>query len=488
MSLVQALSQVNRALSAVHPNYVQLQKASVSLKEKIKTVVADSLSGRLAHGLLESASQVLKQHEDEIPLHVKWDRLGFNTDFIATHPDFVNFLLDSGLAFQICGLRHSLTSNPEKHVIAKDVDGHPQILVEGKLVRWEVIKATFGYLKQYHVQHKLENPDERWTYTSHVGLAPLDIYRFDKPFHVYELPHDVVSRLQNYAAQGKPDPNKNYVLQVCTSKGVLFGTSGTFMGRVAEKLATHYGLRIITPTGEVYSFGYRRDIGEQQYVGASSLLGQVKGRVAMHDFEELRAHSGRFVTTLPASKEAADQILAEIMAVNESNPSFDYFHDNCVELTTRCMGFAGINVQTKETLEGFMRGIATTFFKKMPILGVGVRKVAQAVQAVYAKLPGIPVCVKSLTSRVVKVVTYIPNKIGAVAKNLLVWAIGWTKASPTLAALKPTRTLAWLDFFNHKISDINYSRNLLRWQKQQKTTYCHAYVGYPTLAILPPDS
>ena len=420
---------------------------------------------------------------------VRWEKLGHNPEFAVTYPACVDFLLDSGVAYLISGLHNSLITNPEKHVVCRDLDGHPLLLLEGAFVRWETIEQKFTYLKKYHVLCDKQNPQVRWTYTSHAGITCRDMYYFQEPFHVYELQLSAVAKLQNYAQSFFTDGSRNFathVLQICTSKGVLCANQNAFLKSVGEKLASHYGVRVITPEGKVYSFGMRRDLGELEFVDASSALGKAKGRIAMNDYDELRPHTGRYVTSVAISKEAATSILDDILKTNGNTPSFDYFDENCVELATRCLKTAGVEVDTIERLEGAISDIILSVLKNIPIVGGVVRRVRQLVRAVFALFSALPIAIKQLCSFVVCIVLYLPTKMLAALKNLLVWKMGWTMQSPSHAALKAMRRIYLVDLFNEELSNIRYPRNLMRWQKRQVTTWCHQYEGRLSLALLPP--
>lgn len=490
-SLATLSTRATTLLSAAHTNYAELQTIAKELDQKIQSASSDIYKNSELLKLALQCQTALETHAEELMLHTRWQKLGHNPEFITTHPDCVAFLTDSGVAFQIAGFRDSLIANPERHTIAKDADGHPLIMLEGTMTRWEVIKERFSYLKKYNVLCNKHNEAERWTYTSQSGITARDMYHFNKPFHVYELDSDVVTKLQEYAhtfyTRKNPHPDAKYILQICTSMGVLCTKQGPLLKKIGEKLASHYALRVITPRGEVYSFGLRRDIGELEGVDMSNALGKVKGRIAMNDFDELRPHSGRYVTTVPLTEEAATTILQGVVATNNNIPSFDYFDANCVELAERILATAGVHVETMEPLEGCLQDIAVAIFKNIPFLGAAVRKTRQIAKSVLSAIPPIPVFVKNTFSFMAKVITYLPNKILAICKNVFVWKMGWTCQSPALAAIRSTRSISALDFLDENLSNIRYPRHLMRWQKRQTTTFCHQYQGKPQLALIPPD-
>lgn len=486
-SVATLADRASALLSATHINYSALQTVSKELDLKIQSVCKNVE----CMSLLLRCKTALASHTEELALHSRWEKLGHNPEFITTHPDCVAFLVESGLAYQIAGLHNSLIANPERHIVAKDADGHPMIMLEGTMTRWEVIKERFSFLRKYHVLCNKNNEAERWTYTSQAGITARDMYHFNEPFHVFELDKATLSKLQAYAQifyYGQaPNPAANYILQICTSTGVLCTKQGALLKKIGEKLASHYAIRVITPQGEVYSFGLRRDIGELEFVDMSNALGKVKGRIAMNDYDELRPHSGRYVTTVPITQEAANTILQGVMATNTGIPSFDYFDANCVELAERTLATAGVHVTTTEPLEGCLHDVAVAIFKNIPCLGAAVRKVRQVAKALFSNIPKVPVAVKTGYSFVASLVFFVPNKLLALCKNIFVWKMGWTCQSPALAAIRTTRSISVVDFFNENLSNIRYPRHLLRWQKRQPTTYCHEYKGRPELALIPSD-
>lgn len=490
-SLATLSNRAQALIEATHTNYAELQTVTNELDQKIQSASRDIYTNSDLLNLTLRCQTALETHPEELMLHTRWQKLGHNPEFITTHPDCVAFLVESGVAFQVAGLRNSLIANPQRHSIAKDADGHPLIMLEGTMTRWEVIKERFSFLRKYHVLCNKHNEAERWTYTSQSGITARDMYHFNEPFHVYELDSEVVTKLQQYAhtfySGENPHPEANHILQICTSTGVLCTKQGALLKKIGEKLASHYAIRVITPKGEVYSFGLRRDIGELEFVDMSNALGKVKGRIAMNDYDELRPHSGRYVTTVPLTEEAANTILRDVIATNSSIPSFDYFDANCVELAERTLATAGVRVETMEPLEGCLQDVAVAIFKNVPFLGAAVRKVRQVAKSILSSIPPVPVAVKTAFGFAAKVAMYLPNKILALCKNIFVYKMGWTCQSPALAAIRSTRSISALDFLDENLSNIRYPRHLMRWQKRQTTTHCHEYQGRPELALIPPD-
>ncbi len=486
------LCQASRILESPTPNYANLHTLTSTIERKVSKVSADNLSKVTA--FLKECKEALKIHADEVKTHTSWQELGFPPEFIQTFPDCVDFLVNSGVAYQIACFRNSPSKHADKHTVGRDADGHPMILIEGKMTRWEEVKGTLEAYKDYNVLRSRDKPEELWTYISPLGITKHDIFRFSKPFCVDELPIEYVTKLQEYSktfySAKNPDPSpdvkKPYVLQICTSTGVLFRDSNRFLRGLFRKLATHYGIRIITPNGEVYSFGYRRDVGERAYLRLATALGQVKGRIALNDFEESRPHDGRYITTIPLSESAARIALNDIVETNERVPSFDWLHDNCIELTMRHLRFAGVNVQTQTPLEICIQDLMSGVVKNIPTVGPVIARISRVAKNVFNKLPTLPAPVRQLRDIVVSVIFYVPAKIGAIAKYIFVWAMGWTTASPTLACVKPGRSFSIRHALNESYSNVHYPRKLLRWQKQQSTTHCHEYKGVPTFAVLPP--
>lgn len=389
---------------------------------------------------------------------VRWAQLGHDPQISQMHPDCADFLLDSGLAYQIAGMANSRVLEANKHKLQTDATGQPLILVEGVPTPWEEVKKRFGYVKRYHTLHAKENPNERWTYTSYQGITKRDMYKYDAPFHVYELEPSLVARIQQHAQVFSADPQKDHVLQICTSLGKLSAKANSILKAVGRKMASHYALRVLTPDGKLYSLGLRRDLGQQEEVGLATALGRVKGVVAMNDFDELRPHSGRYITSIPITSEQAAKIL------HTKAYEFDYLDANCVKHTVNCLQIAQVPVEAKVPLEKCINDIALSFFKKIPLIGGVVRTLSK----LTAMLPELP-----------KPLTWLPNKILALFKNALIWSLGWTTSS----ALVPKRSISAAELLDEELSNLHYPRALMRWQKQQPTTSCHSYTGKPELAL-----
>lgn len=506
-------------LKAPHRNYALLQKTVKALDQKV-TTAAESIIGALdgpskaqkkealneLSGFIQKKKHEIESHQQllqneldnhpaELKAHARWESLGHNPDFIETHPDFVDFFLSSGVAYQIAGFRNTSQNLHTRHAISKDEDGHPMVLFEGKMTRWDAIKERFTFLKEYDVLVSKNDPEERWTYTEN-GITNRDIYRYNEAFHIYTLPQEERAKLQLHAQDFFDDKNpdttpnipKDCVIQICTNVGVLCKDSNPLIKKVTKKLASHYRIRVITKEGKVYSFGYRRDVGERDFLQKSSTLGQVRGVVAMNDFDEFRAHDGCYVTTAPLSTDAANRILQELVRLNENVPAFDYFDENCVEITGRCMRIAGIEIDTKARLETCVRDIAYSFIKGIPILGKVVKQIKVIAKRVFNAIPPMPAPIKRTLRVVSHAVFFIPTKLFALVKNILVLCLGWTKVSPGLADVGKGRSFkVFRDLLDADYSNVAYPRKLLRWQKRQKTTHCHIYGGKPRLVIMPPQ-
>lgn len=440
--------------------------------------------------LLAETDEALQAHTQLVKIHTRWIELGFDREFITTHADCVEFLVTSGVAYSIAGFRNTLNDDPN-HTIAKDQDGHPLIRLEGVMTRWEVIKEKLASLKEYDVLVSKSDENERWTYTE-KGITQKDIYHYHEPFPIFSLAQTDYKALLEQGKKfynkrhpdPKPDQFKDAIVQVCTSVGVSCRGQAPIVQKATKKIASHYGLRIITKEGKVFSFGFRRDVGELAYVRASNALGSVKGVMAMNDFDELRPHQGRYVTSIAISSEDATKILAEIVATNKNGASFDMLQSNCVEKVADCLDIAGIRVDTRESFESTINTLTYKFFKHLPYIGGCVKKVKDCVQTIFRAIP--PLVAKPI-SVVVSIVFYVPNKLVTVAKNCFILYFGWTSASPSLAkepyyckrSFSPFR-----DLFKDRLSDLNSSKKLLRWQKMHKSTSCYPYDGKPRFNIL----
>ncbi len=482
------LVQASNILVSAAPNYAKLHAITQDIEKKVHKVSGDALIKVSAY--LQSYKDVLATHKDALKVHLDWQTLGFPPEFIETHPDCVDFLIKSGVAYQIACYRNSPSLHADKHTVRPSDDGHPMILVEGTMTRWEDIKGKLVSYKEYDILRSAQAPNEFWTYISPLGITRQNIFRFSQPFCVDELSQEYVKKVQEYAkgfyTEQNPDPTpdvqKPYVLQICTSTGVLFRDRNVFIRGLFKKLATHYGIRIITPEGKVYSFGYRRDVGERAYVRTSTALGQVLGRVALNDFEESKPHDGRYITTLPLSEEAFRKAIQDVVDLNCSQPSFDWLHANCIKITMRQLSFAGVDVQTETRLETCIKDVVNAVVKNIPTFGSPIIKIKKVAKQIFSYIPALPLPIKKVRD----IVLYIPAKIGAIAKYLLVWAVGWTTVSPSLACVRESRKFSLWDALNQDYSNVHYPRKLLSWQKRQATTHCHTYTGVPAFVILPP--
>lgn len=441
--------------------------------------------------ILLRTQEAMQAHPEEVKTHTRWLQLGFDVAYINSHPDMVNFLIKSGFAYQIAGFRNSDGLNCDTHRIERALDGHPLLLVEGVMTRWEQVKASLVICKEYDILLSKDNPQERWSYNE-KGIVKLDIYNFSKPDSMLTLSPDVVAKLQEHGkkfyTKRNPDPKphelKEAVVQICTSVGASCKSQPGFVQDATKKMASHYGIRIITKEGKVYSFGYRRDFGELEHVKMATALGQVKGVMGMNDFDELRPHRGRYITTIAISTKDAESMLEQIVQMNQEGQAFDLLDANCVKKVCDLLLNCGLVVDAKEPLEESVKSVVYKFFKHLPYMGSIVKKVKKCAIAIIAWIP------RPITrpiSFVVSIVFYIPNKLFTIAKNIFIFSFGCEATSPKLEAdqaIAKRRFSLVHDLFRDGLSDVNSSRKMLRWQKRHKSTFCHPYTGSPKFSII----
>jgi len=486
--------QVETILTAPTINYVKLQNTSGRLRNTIRQAnktEREKLT-KITSPILQQAHKEIQSHQSELKTQTRWLDLGFDEDFISTHPYFVDFMLESGIAYSIAGLKNTFGAQNTLHEIRKNEEGEPCVLVEGVFRPWNEIKDKFTARKEYDVFVSKNNESERWTYTDQ-GITKQDIYEFTEPSPICTLSETEYTTVCNHAkkfySEKNPDPKphelKDAVIQIATSVGVACRGQTPFVQNVAKKLASHYGIRIITKEGKVYSFGYRRDFGELDHVETKTTFASVKGVMAMNDFDELRPHKGRYVTSIAISSTDADKIMKEI--IGQRGGSFDMLHHNCVEKVAQCLAIADVKVDTVEPFESSITLLAYKFFTHLPYIGQCVKKVKKCACRI---LNAIPQVVSRPIRFTASIIFFVPHKILTVLKNLFIISLGWTKASPTLQkqSCHCKRKFSYCDLFNPNLSDFNSSRKLLSWQKRKQSTECYIWNGKPLFCLLPQDA
>lgn len=439
----------------------------------------------------------------------KWKGLGFCETIAQDHPDCARFLLSTGLAFQIAMFQNS--SNTE--AFAKDTDNHPMLKMNGQYTRWDTLNSMFDYDPVQECLIAKGQPAIGYNYIYPDGIVQKHKSKFDAIYPVYEITQDESKNLLKHAnkyfennPEIDPGERKDCVLQVVTTKRDPFARNW-FTENILDNSYEHVTLRLIEPSGKVYSFGAKLPIVESTMVFDHlpfTFAATANANITTVDYEESRRFEERRVTSIPLTLKRKEAILEYVNKTNREGIRFNYLRQNCNKFGQVVLGIAGVEVNTRISAMGlFWRMLPSV--TRLPVAGPVFRlanKVCRAVGSIFNKLANlIPSPVKWFFSKVKLVVTFVPCKIGTLFLNTLVMILGASKKTMPLAPpkvhestmqdnrLSPFNQLidTFSEFFDDEKSDSYVSALMVEWQKKQKSTHIFTY-DKPQMYMLPPHA
>lgn len=429
----------------------------------------------------------------------RWTTL---TSIIEKHPDCAKFLKESGLLFAIRGYQHSIERRGEtlpgeenmKMGIRFDRDDHPLLLKEGEWVRWDVIKKEICFDKKNKELVSTNDPSIEWNYFYPFGLVPGS--RYNQVKSIYRLNANEIAGLQEHAARYyeiNPDTDpgavKNCFIQVYTTD------------RKSQPLGvSHVGVRLIDNEGRIYSLGYEMPTEQQKHItrSAFTILATDKVTIASLDYDEFRPFDDRYVTTIPISAAKAKKILDQMKEYTHQPLRFNYMRQNCARFAVEVLHLAGVSdiKPTANLSEVFARALLPSNI--FAVLQKGIEKISSVAIIIFNKMHTHASDTTDALVFVYAVVTFIPRKIGTVAKNILICILGGRKAaSPLPPGVEDDRNndqqltpfsrviVHWKDLFDEDLGTLYFPPKITEWQKKQPSTIKHAYEASPALYVAP---
>ena len=263
------------------------------------------LPGNTSH--IEKLKKNIEKHD--AASFKRWAiKCGLDPKIYFKHPDFADFILSAHIQkfFEYFG-EHKIKNH-----------GQVGLLVEGEFTPWEAISKRF-FIEEGKIYSTETGEKKRWIYIGE-GLVCYDPLNWKTPIPLMKL---------------KEPPGK-YLFQVVTSH--VKPENQDLSDRVLQG-ARHTWFRIITPDGNVYSFGMAFDPREFNVLQP---LSSVKGRIACPDAYEASAEK-RIETTFPIEKENALNIGEIIKKYNrDENLQFNFIKGNCAGFTQEVLTASGI--------------------------------------------------------------------------------------------------------------------------------------------------
>lgn len=485
----------------------------------IDTVAKPSLA-RLITALTVAQTKLAANpeiREKDAKVVEKWKKLKLPESILENHIDCARFLMESGLAFEIVGYRETCR-DPAQHDVQLANDGMPMIKVQGAFKRWDLIKRELVYDEKTEKIRSQAYPGQvvqSWTYLNQ-GLVPIDRLNNSTMVPIYRLSQTERQRVVDHARkfyetnrevdQGIP---KDWVLQFHTSPRRQFVASipplpdTPLLDNIVRNLNTHIVMRLIAPSGDVYSFGIEMPADSKEFLWENTMakmLGTVTAKInKAGDYEEFRTHVGRLVTGVPLTAQRADNI---IQMVNSSGDiRFNFLRQSCLNLMNIVMKMAGYDAPPAlTTVKEFFADLPPDV-KHIPYIGCCLDKINRVFQRIASCISwATPGLVKKIVLTVSDIALYVPRKVNTVAVNLLIKYKGGATMLHALPQgtedeefyqadrfLNFSRLIrSWKDLFREQTQEVYHSKYFIDWQKQQHSTFLEPGAPLPKLAVVPP--
>lgn len=471
---------------------------------------------------LATAQQTVSAHQDDIEkdrkLAEKWTALGLPASVLERHADCARFMMESGLAFSIVGYRET-SQNPGMHDLRLAADGHPLIKVQNQWVRWEQLKEQVAYDPDTYMIRSRDYPGslvQAWTYLSPQGLMPIDRMNNDRLVPVYQLSQPEYQRTLAMARrfyETNPEVDvgipKDCVIQFVTSPSRRLCASKTIEDTPAnqnliENINSHVIMRLILPNGDVYSFGLEMPAESQEFLFHGGAMDRFMATVPAKvnkagDYEEFRQFDERIVTGIPLTQARADGIIR--MMNNMGDIQFQFMRQNCSNLMRTVIQEAGYEPIDNRVNGGSVLIGVIPNGEHWPVIGPVIGLIKSVTTPVFNCIGDwTPEFVKSVASFVWSVITYIPHKIGIVIVNLIQLKLGGGKQLYPLPEgvqedefydnrriINFSRSIrSFWDMFKDETTVAYHSKQVIDWQRQQRSTFSEQYNGRPKLVVVPP--
>ncbi len=453
-----------------------------------------------------TANPGLKKGDEK--LAAKWKKLGLPPSVLEYHVDCARFLIESKLAFAIVGYKQT-SGDSALHDLKLDVDGHPMIRMQGRYTRWEAISRELQFdagIDKIKTRGQSGGSIQTWNYFHPQGLVPLDRFNYDAVYPIHQLSQDEYDRLLAHSKKffdTNPEVDggipKDCIVQVFTSPRRQGIPEHPLLENLHKNIPVHVGIRLITADRQVYSFGYQMPFEEQAFV-LSDIFSQyamtARCKVSMLDYEELRSHEGRLVTSVPISTHRSQNILGFLNELNTKELRFQFIRQNCTVLMQDVLQRAGYFIPTRTTAGAVLWGLLPDL-NQFPIIGGAVARIEKCASRIWDSLPQWLASSYKLTR---DVLFYIPEKFGTILVNIGIWKIGAAKKTFPLQAGTEEEELtdkpgiqnfssvirSWTDIFKDQTSAVAHPKFLIDWQREQNSTFVEPSSDLPKLAIVPP--
>lgn len=507
------------SLDLTNKNYqVQLDE----LYQEISPDMAESLKKMSQQLRTDAVAQkTLKSLIDAITIKKKWQELKLDPEWINHSFQDAAFLVKTRLIYSILGFQNStLEGFQQNEIKVQLIPGLNQkelwIKKQGKWTAVSQIRKEIQWSANAHALVSKNNAVERWNYFSNQGLMPIhtayekhliadsnDSNDHARMHPVTKLSQQEMDKLLTHAKHF--DTHSTSVLDHSSIKGAIqfvthpdLAFDQPYLQNLNAQMKTHCGIRLITPDGDVYSFGFGGDFQEHLLKNQSSqCLATINGQPKILDYLEFQKYTQRLVTTIPLTQKQTEEILNQLNFYRANGVRFNILKQNCVRFGTHLLKFADISLDTRVSL-------IRTAWRSLPnvehfplvgnVLG-SVKKNGQKVwQVIAAKIPSF---IKQIFAHIAAFILYIPHQLITCLLNFGLIMLGGKMGSANSSLeLEQGHCSGQIENFDTLVSNlfdsqaayVHHSSIFIQWQLNQTSTEVYQYSGQPSMNLLPPAS
>jgi hypothetical protein len=413
----------------------------------------------------------------------KWVAVGFDRSLLTSDPEAVHFAVSSRLIYTISMFAKSATYLEGEVMTIKAIDGKAYFKVEGGWKPYAAFKDRIRYSEELY---KIVG----WNFIHPLGFVPYDWAEYERIYPIAKLNERGIRAAQTHAKkfwQGHPevDPGaeKPCVLQVIITGREWEGLpKAWWANNLREHFPKHTSLRLITPEGDLYSFGAKMGLQDGAFLcSATHQLGTGLATVPVPDYEEPRRPDDRTMIAVPLSTERADRVLAFASEANKGI-SFNFIRQNCVRFADIVMRLAGVKMTSRLSIGQFLAD-SLPRVSDIPYVGKGLAGVASSVCSVASRVFHFigsaasvltPYPLKHVWNIVAGAVDKVVSRITAFIVNgtlLTFFGADTTvvpETQPQVSEVEHFRQfLSWKDLWTPNAFEFYFSTQLERWMRGQ---------------------
>lgn len=478
-NLVDIQEEVQRVLTSLPEILHSIETVQGADEQKRDLVALQRRAQAIANRLQsEPLRELFKEQK-------KWVECGFDRKLLETDPDAVHFAVASKLIYTIDMFAKSADILKGEMLTIRNIEGVAHFKVQGE---WR----PFADFKDQILYSENEGRFVGWNFVHPEGFIPRDWAEYGHIYPIAKLTREAYARIKAHAdqfwgngqAEIDPGEDKGYIMQVMTTGRDLL-PDAWWTKNFKNHFPEHGSIRLITPDGDVYSFGTKMRLPDQDFLcQVSTYLGTGISNVPTPDYEEPRKSDDRLMVCLPVSKKRFDGIIDFADRANKGI-CFNFARQNCVRFASVVLGLAGVDVNIKTDLHEILRNIFPRLSdipwigRPLSALATGVSCVAAWAFDLLGRALSIVPPLKKVADWTVCAGTNLLQRIEAVFWNGLALCFlgGSTSIVPEEKFKEDTtpevetfrQVVRWRDLFTPDAIPVYYVTKLKDWMKKQKT-------------------